>query len=98
MIESTILALSIEVSMARTSDPHSGLDDFFVNLVDNQSRLDFRDSTVAGFGYVVFGKITQGMDVVDSIAKIPTRAKSRRLRSYPLEDVVIARAYVRDAT
>ncbi len=84
------------IAMARTSDPHSGLVDFFINLADNQGRLDFRDSTVAGFGYVVFGRVTQGMEVVDSIARIPTRAMGRRLRSYPVEDVIISRAFVQD--
>lgn len=86
------------LSMARTSDPHSGLVDFFINLVDNAGRLDFRDSTTAGFGYVVFGRITSGMDVVDSIARIPTSSRGRGRRSYPVEDVVIGRVYVRDGT
>lgn len=85
------------LSMARTSDPHSGLVNFFINLVDNAGRLDFRDSTTAGFGYVVFGTITSGMDVVDSIARIPTASRGRGRRSYPVEDVVIGRIYVRDA-
>jgi len=85
------------LSMARTSDPHSGLVDFFINLVDNAGRLDFRDSTTAGFGYVVFGTITSGMDVVDSIARIPTASRGRGRRSYPVEDVIIERVYVRDA-
>ena len=83
------------LSMARTSDPHSGLVDFFINLVDNAARLDFRDSTVAGFGYVVFGDIVSGMDVVDSIARIPTESRGRSLRAYPVQDVVITRAYMR---
>jgi len=85
------------LSMARTSDPHSGLVDFFINLVDNAGRLDFRDSTTAGFGYVVFGTITSGMDVVDSIARIPTASRGRGRRSYPVEDVIIERVYARDA-
>ncbi len=86
------------LAMARTSDPHSGLVNFFINLVDNAGRLDFRDSTAAGFGYVVFGRITSGMDVVDSIARIPTSSRGRGRRSYPVEDVVIGRVYVRDGT
>ncbi len=86
------------LAMARTSDPHSGLVNFFINLVDNAGRLDFRDSTTAGFGYVVFGRVTSGMDVVDSIARIPTSSRGRGRRSYPVEDVVIGRVYVRDGT
>ena len=84
------------ISMARTSDPHSGLVDFFINLVDNRDKLDFRDSSVAGFGYVVFGKVVEGMDVVDSIARLPIERKSRRLRSYPSETPVIERAYAKE--
>ncbi len=80
------------LAMARTSDPHSGLVDFFINLVDNRSKLDFRDSSVTGFGYVVFGNVVAGMDIVDMIARIPTEAKSRQLRSYPLTPPVIERA------
>jgi cyclophilin family peptidyl-prolyl cis-trans isomerase len=86
------------IAMARTSDPHSGLVDFFISLVDNSGRLDFRDSTVAGFGYVVFGNIVEGMDVVDSIARIPTVNRGRGRRAYPIEDVIIEKAYLRAAT
>ena len=88
------------LSMARTSDPHSGLVDFFINLVDNASRLDFEDSTGTGrgFGYVVFGTITSGMDIVDSIARIPTTNRGRGRQTYPVEDVVIGRAYLREAS
>ena len=55
--------------MARTADPHSATAQFFINLEDNDC-LDYpgRD----GWGYAVFGKVTQGMDVVNKIAKVPT--------------------------
>lgn len=88
------------LSMARTSDPHSGLVDFFINLVDNAGRLDFEDSTGTGrgFGYVVFGTVTSGMEIVDSIAKIPTTNRGRGRSTYPVEDVIIGRAYVKDGT
>ncbi len=60
------------VAMARTQDPHSARVQFFVNLKDN-SFLNHRNSTdPRGWGYAVFGKVTQGMDVVDKIAKVPT--------------------------
>ena len=60
------------VAMARTSDPHSASAQFFINLVDNDF-LDFRAPTVDGWGYCVFGKVTDGMDVVDKIAKVKTK-------------------------
>ncbi len=57
------------LAMARTADPHSASAQFFVNLKDN-TFLDYpgRD----GWGYAVFGKVTQGMDIVNKIAKVPT--------------------------
>jgi peptidyl-prolyl cis-trans isomerase A (cyclophilin A) len=57
------------LAMARTSDPHSASAQFFINLKDN-AFLDYpgRD----GWGYAVFGKVTQGMEVVNKIAKVPT--------------------------
>lgn len=67
------------LGMARTGDPHSATSQFFINLADNAAKLDHRDSTEQGFGYAVFGRVVAGMDVVDSIARIPTR----RTRSYP---------------
>ncbi len=59
------------LAMARTPDPHSASSQFFVNLSNNEF-LDFKEPTNQGFGYCVFGKITDGMDVVDDIAKVPT--------------------------
>ena len=59
------------VAMARTRDPHSARVQFFINLKDN-SFLNFRAPNVDNFGYTVFGHVTQGMDVVDKIAKVPT--------------------------
>ena len=59
------------VAMARTRAPHSATCQFFVNLVDN-SRLDFQAPQPGGFGYCVFGRIVEGMDVVDAIAAVPT--------------------------
>lgn len=59
------------VAMARTPQPHSATSQFFINTVDN-SRLDYRFETPQGWGYCVFGKVIEGMDVVDDIAKTPT--------------------------
>jgi cyclophilin family peptidyl-prolyl cis-trans isomerase len=76
------------VALARTSDPNSGGTQFFINLVDNP-RLDFRSKTPDGWGYAVFGRVTQGMDVVDSIGAVRTRPDD-----VPVQPVVITRAYV----
>jgi len=79
------------VAMARTDYPHSATTQFFVNLVDNQ-KLD-RDQYADGWGYAVFGRVTEGMDVVDAIAQAPT---TRRMREnfWPVDPVVITRAFV----
>lgn len=61
------------VAMARTPDPHSASAQFFINLVDNDF-LNFTAPTPDGWGYCVFGKVTEGMDVVDKIAKVRTQS------------------------
>ena len=58
------------VAMARTPDPHSASAQFFINLVDNDF-LDHTSPTPDGWGYCVFGQVTEGMDVVDKIAAKP---------------------------
>lgn len=83
------------VAMARAGNPHSAIAEFYINLADNSEALDFRDSTMTGFGYVVFGRVTRGMGVVDAIAAIPTRAL-RNYPTWPTDPPVITRAYVRD--
>jgi len=55
------------IAMARTEDPHSATAQFFINLNDN-AFLDFRAKNIQGWGYCVFGKVVEGMDVVDRIA------------------------------
>ena len=59
------------VAMARTQDPHSARAQFFINLKDNDF-LNHQSPDPRGYGYAVFGKVTEGMDVVDKIAKVPT--------------------------
>jgi peptidyl-prolyl cis-trans isomerase B (cyclophilin B) len=76
------------VALARTQDPQSGGVQFYVNLKDNQP-LDFKDSTVAGWGYCVFGRVKEGMDVADAIGRVRTRPDDS-----PVEPVVITRAFV----
>lgn len=83
------------VAMARAGSPHSAIAEFYINLVNNSAALDFRDSTMQGFGYVVFGRVTSGMDVVDSIGRIRTQAL-RNYPDFPVVPPVIVRVYVRD--
>ena len=79
------------LSMARTQDIFSATSQFFINLVDNKS-LDHRGKTPSGYGYAVFGKVTQGMDVVDKIAAVATGQKSY-FRDVPVKDVVMLKVY-----
>jgi len=62
-----LLNLRGTIAMARTGDPHSATAQFFINLIDN-AFLDFRAKNTQGWGYCVFGKVVEGMDVVDQIA------------------------------
>ncbi len=75
------------LAMARTQVPDSATSQFFINLVDNPF-LDFKAKTTAGYGYAVFGKVTKGMDVVDSIAKVKTGSKGFH-EDVPLTPVTI---------
>lgn len=59
------------IAMARTSDPHSATSQFFINVKDN-GFLNYQSPTTQGYGYAVFGKVTQGMDVVRTIEGVPT--------------------------
>jgi peptidyl-prolyl cis-trans isomerase B (cyclophilin B) len=77
------------LAMARTSDPHSATAQFFINTVDNDF-LDFRAENAQGWGYAVFGRVVEGMDVVDSIEKAKTGRKGFH-DDVPLEDVLITR-------
>ncbi|GIX22043.1 MAG: peptidyl-prolyl cis-trans isomerase B [Gammaproteobacteria bacterium] len=78
------------VAMARTADPHSATSQFFINTVDNR-RLDFRAPTARGWGYCVFGRVVEGMEVVDAIGKVPTGSRDGHA-DVPLDPVVIERA------
>ena len=80
------------VAMARTPDPHSATAQFFINVADN-SFLDFRAPTPQGWGYCVFGKVVEGMDVVDRIKKVKTGSKAGH-QDVPLDDVVIQKAEI----
>lgn len=82
------------VAMARTSDPHSASTQFFINVNDN-NFLNFKDKSVNGWGYCVFGQVVQGMDVVDKIKKTPTGSRSGH-QDVPLENVIIEKVTVSD--
>jgi len=75
------------IAMARTGDPHSATAQFFINLKDN-GFLNHSGKNSQGWGYCVFGKVTEGMDVVDKIAGVATD-NSGGHADVPVEDVVI---------
>jgi peptidyl-prolyl cis-trans isomerase A (cyclophilin A) len=75
------------VGLARTSAPHSGDCQFYVNLADNNSL----DPNSARWGYAVFGKIVQGMEVVDRIGGQPTGARGQFKEDAPLDPIKIER-------
>lgn len=75
------------IAMARTSVVDSATSQFFINCKDN-SFLDHRDTTAQGYGYAVFGKVVEGMDVVRKIEKTRTGTKGP-YRDVPVEDVLI---------
>ena len=80
------------IAMARTSDPHSASSQFFINVADN----DFLNHTAPsgqGWGYCVFGKVVEGMDVVDKIKAVETGRQGGH-QDVPVEDVVIISAEV----
>lgn len=80
------------IAMARTSDPHSATSQFFINVSDN----DFLNHTVPsgqGWGYAVFGRVVEGFDVIDRIAKVKT-GSNRGFQDVPKEDVVIEKAEI----
>lgn len=83
------------IAMARLPDPHSASAQFFINVVDNDF-LNFTSETSNSWGYCVFGKVTDGMDVVDKIKKVATTTKSGH-QNVPVENVVIEKVTVSDA-
>lgn len=82
------------IAMARTSDPHSASSQFFINVVDNDF-LNFTSESVKGWGYCVFGKVIEGMDIVDKIKKVATTTRSGH-QNVPVENVVIEKVIVKE--
>ena len=78
------------IAMARTGDPHSATAQFFINTVDNDF-LNHKNKTQQGWGYAAFGKVIEGMDVVDAISAVKT-TRYQQFRDVPAEPVVITTA------
>jgi peptidyl-prolyl cis-trans isomerase B (cyclophilin B) len=80
------------IAMARTGEPHSATAQFFINTVDNEF-LNFSAPTNQGWGYAVFGEVTEGMDVVDAIRQVKTGSSGFH-QDVPKEDVTITEAII----
>ncbi|WP_063059349.1 peptidylprolyl isomerase [Nocardia sienata] len=80
------------VAMARTNDPHSATAQFFINVADNEF-LNHTQPAGQGWGYAVFGEVTEGTDVVDKIAGVSTSSQGMH-QDVPVENVVIESAAI----
>lgn len=80
------------IAMARTSAPHSATSQFFIN-VNNNSFLNFKAKNDQGWGYCVFGKVVDGMDVVNKIKLVKTGSKNYH-QDVPVENVIITKVIV----
>jgi peptidyl-prolyl cis-trans isomerase B (cyclophilin B) len=78
------------IAMARTQVPDSATAQFFISTADNDF-LDFKNKTIQGWGYAVFGKVVEGMDVVDAIAKVKTGNRGGH-QDVPVDTVMIIKA------
>lgn len=83
------------IAMARTPDPDSATAQFFINLEDNES-LNY-DAESGQAGYAVFGKVTEGMDVVDAIKEVPTTTKGMH-ENVPVEPVIIQSVKIKEGS
>ncbi|HHJ14299.1 MAG TPA: peptidyl-prolyl cis-trans isomerase [Gammaproteobacteria bacterium] len=82
------------IAMARTPDPHSATAQFFINAKDN-GFLDFTAPNPQGWGYCVFGRVSEGLDVVQDIEQVATGSAGPH-QDVPVEDVVIEKVTVED--
>jgi len=80
------------IAMARTNDPHSATAQFFINVKDNDS-LNFSSETPQGWGYAVFGKVTEGMDVVNAIKDVQTTT-SGSYQDVPADTITIEKVTI----
>lgn len=83
---------NLTVAMARTQDPHSASAQFFINVTDNDF-LNYKSETVQGWGYAVFGKVVEGVEVINKIKAVPT-TKVSVYQDVPREPVLIEHAKV----
>ncbi|MFO7646604.1 MULTISPECIES: peptidylprolyl isomerase [Halomonas] len=83
------------LAMARTQDPHSATAQFFINVSDNDF-LNHSGKSIQGWGYCVFGRVAEGMEVVEKIKAVATTRRGMHA-DVPAEDVVIQKAYVKEA-
>ena len=82
------------IAMARTPDPHSASSQFFINGKDNDF-LNYSSQTAQGWGYCVFGKVTEGIEVIQSIEKVSTGTSGGH-GDVPVDDVVIEKVSIED--
>ena len=82
------------IAMARTNDPHSASSQFFINVKDN-AFLNHRSKDLQGWGYCVFGQVTEGLDVLDKIKVLKTTSKAGHA-DVPIEDVIIEAVIVEE--
>lgn len=82
-----LLNVTGSVAMARMPSPNSATSQFFINVADNDF-LNHRNETPAGWGYAVFGQVTQGMDVINAIKEAPT-ANVGRYQNVPVKPIII---------
>ena len=83
------------LSMARTMDPHSATSQFFINLKDNDF-LDHTGKNMQGWGYAVFGRVVDGMNVVEAMAKVKTGSRQGH-QDVPVEDIVVDKTSIKKA-
>ena len=89
-----LLNVTGSLAMARTGEPHSASSQFFININDN-AFLDFKSETPQGWGYAVFGKVVDGMDVVKRIEGVITGNNGAH-QDVPVEDIIIEKAYIQE--
>ena len=83
------------VAMARTADPHSATSQFFINVNDNLF-LNHRDKSPQGWGYAVFGRVTEGMDVVNKIKTCATGSHAGH-KDVPVEEIIVESTVVQES-
>lgn len=81
------------IAMARTNDPQSATAQFFINTANNNS-LNHTGKSMRGWGYAVFGKVTKGLDIVDSIENTKTGARGMFPSDVPMSDIIIEKVEI----